>query len=54
MNIRIESKQLKMQKNSEQNSGSVFDSRRAHSSLMQRINALHEDRNDFKNPSKIR
>jgi len=47
-------KQLKMQKNSEQNSGSGFDSRRAQSSLTQRINALREDRNDFKNPSKIR
>ena len=47
-------KQIKMQKNSEQNGGSEFDSRRSQSSLTQRINALREDRNDFKNPSKIR
>jgi hypothetical protein len=47
-------KQIKMQKNSEQTSGSEFDSRRSQSTLTQRINALREDRNDFKNPSKIR
>jgi len=47
-------KQIKMQKNPEQNGGSEFDSRRSQSSLTQRINALREDRNDFKNPSKIR
>ncbi len=42
-----------MQKNPEQG-GSEFDSRSSQSSLTQRINALREDRNDFKNPSKIR
>ena len=42
-----------MQKNPEQG-GSEFDSRRSQSTLTQRINALREDRNDFKNPSKIR
>jgi hypothetical protein len=47
-------KQIKMQKNSEQNGGSEFDSRMSQSTLTQRINALREDRNDFKNPSKIR
>jgi hypothetical protein len=47
-------KQIKMQKNSEQNGGSEFDSRRSQSTLTQRINALREDRNDFKNPPKIR
>ena len=47
-------KQIKMQKNSEQKGGSEFDSRRSQSTLTQRINALREDRNDFKNPSKIR
>jgi hypothetical protein len=47
-------KQIKMQKNSEQTGGSEFDSRRSQSTLTQRINALREDRNDFKNPSKIR
>ena len=46
-------KQIKMQKNPEQG-GSEFDSRSSQSSLTQRINALREDRNDFKNPSKIR
>ena len=46
-------KQLKVQKSSEQG-GSEFDSRRSQSTLTQRINALREDRNDFKNPSKIR
>ena len=46
-------KQIKMQKNPEQG-GSEFDSRRSQSTLTQRINALREDRNDFKNPSKIR
>ena len=45
-------KELKMQKNSEQN-GSEFDSRKTQSTLTQKINALREDRNDFKNPSKI-
>jgi hypothetical protein len=47
-------KQIKMQKNPEQNAGSEFDSRKSQSTLTQRINALREDRNDFKNPSKIR
>ena len=46
-------KQIKMQKNPEQG-GSEFDSRSSQSTLTQRINALREDRNDFKNPSKIR
>ena len=46
-------KQIKMQKSPEQG-GSEFDSRSSQSSLTQRINALREDRNDFKNPSKIR
>jgi hypothetical protein len=46
-------KELKMQKNSEQ-TGSEFDSRKSQSTLTQKINALREDRNDFKNPSKIR
>ena len=46
-------KQIKMQKNPEKG-GSEFDSRRSQSTLTQRINALREDRNDFKNPSKIR
>lgn len=46
-------KELKMQKNSEQ-TGSEFDSRKTQSSLTQKINALREDRSDFKNPSKIR
>ena len=46
-------KQIKMQKSLEQG-GSEFDSRRSQSTLTQRINALREDRNDFKNPSKIR
>ncbi len=46
-------KQLKVQKSSEQG-GSEFDSRRSQSTLTQRINALREDRNYFKNPSKIR
>ena len=46
-------KQIKMQKSPEQG-GSEFDSRRSQSTLTQRINALREDRNDFKNPSKIR
>jgi hypothetical protein len=47
-------KQIKMQKNPEQSGGSEFDSRKSQSTLTQRINALREDRNDFKNPSKIR
>jgi len=47
-------KQIKMQKNPEQNGGSEFDSRKSQSTLTQRINALREDRNDFKNPTKIR
>ena len=42
-----------MQKNSEQ-TGSEFDSRKSQSTLTQKINALREDRNDFKDPSKIR
>jgi hypothetical protein len=46
-------KQIKMQKSPEQG-GSEFDSRSSQSTLTQRINALREDRNDFKNPSKIR
>jgi hypothetical protein len=46
-------KELKMQKNSEQ-TGSKFDSRNSQSTLTQKINALREDRNDFKDPSKIR
>jgi hypothetical protein len=46
-------KQIKMQKSPEQG-GSEFDSRWSQSTLTQRINALREDRNDFKNPSKIR
>lgn len=46
-------KQIKMQKNPEQG-GLEFDSRSSQSTLTQRINALREDRNDFKNPSKIR
>jgi vacuolar-type H+-ATPase subunit I/STV1 len=46
-------KELKMEKNSEQ-TGSEFDSRNTKSSLTQRINALSEDRNDFKPVSKIR
>ena len=46
-------KQIKMQKSPEQG-GSEFDSRKSQSTLTQRINALREDRNDFKNPSKIR
>jgi hypothetical protein len=46
-------KELKMQKNSEQ-TGSKFDSRKSQSTLTQKINALREDRNDFKDPSKIR
>lgn len=46
-------KQIKMHKNPEQG-GSEFDSRKSQSTLTQRINALREDRNDFKNPSKIR
>ena len=46
-------KELKMQKNSEQN-GSEFDSRKTQSTLTQKINALREDRNDFKPVSKIR
>ena len=47
-------KQIKMQKNPEQSGGSEFDSRKSQFTLTQRINALREDRNDFKNPSKIR
>lgn len=47
-------KQIKMQKNPEQSGGSEFDSRKSQSTLTQRINALREDRNDFKNPTKIR
>ena len=46
-------KELKIQKNSEQ-TGSEFDSRKSQSTLTQKINALREDRNDFKDPSKIR
>ena len=46
-------KQIKMQKSPEQG-GLEFDSRSSQSTLTQRINALREDRNDFKNPSKIR
>ena len=52
-NVSKDLKQLKVQKNPEQG-GSEFDSRRSQSTLTQRINALREDRNDFKNPSKIR
>ena len=47
-------KQIKMQKNPEQSGGSEFDSRKSQFTLTQRINALREDRNDFKNPTKIR
>ena len=52
-NVSKDLKQLKVQKNPEQG-GSEFDSRSSQSTLTQRINALREDRNDFKNPSKIR
>ena len=52
-NVSKDLKQLKVQKNPEQG-GSEFDSRRSQSTLTQRINARREDRNDFKNPSKIR
>jgi hypothetical protein len=41
-----------MQKNSKQ-TGSEFDSSNSQSTLTQKINALREDRSDFKNPSKI-
>lgn len=47
-------KQVKMQKNSGQNGGSEFDSRKSQSTLTQKINALREDRSDFKDTSKIR
>ena len=42
-----------MQKSSKQ-TGSEFDSSNSQSTLTQKINALREDRNDFKDPSKIR